>query len=304
MHMLHPSARIRRYGIIALWALGSSVFLSTAIFIRSNDLRSTQTAGEVRVTILAIGAGSCGVIELPDRRVILVDAGSSSMTDPAGRCIEPFLRSRGIRSIDMLILSHANYDHFGAAFDLLDNYNIKHVCLAPQFVADSHNNPSAKRLLRLLDTTGPPPRFLVAGDRIDLSPVTRIDILWPHPHADLPANESSLVLRLTHAGRSILFTGDIESTAQKHLINDHADLQADVLIAPHHGSFEPTTAAFIKAVNPAQIVSSNARQLTQKQRDFDEIVAVPHFRTHQSGQITLTLAPAGPVTLTPFLSAH
>lgn len=291
---------LSRCGAIAAWALCGAAYFSAGLFVRSGDLHDEPAAGELRLTALAVGAGSCNIVELPDGRTMVIDAGSSTLADPVGRCIEPFLRRRGITRIDTLILSHANYDHFSAAADLLPRYRARQTCLAPQFLADSAGNAAAARLLRTLDAHGPPPRLLVAGDRLQLGPVTRLDVLWPHQDADVTANESSLVLRLSHAGRSILFTGDIESTAQGHLLEDGVDLRADVLIAPHHGSFEPTTAAFLRAVDPRAVISSNGRSLSRRQRDFDDIVAVPHFRTHPSGAITVTISGAGALSVTPF----
>jgi competence protein ComEC len=60
---------------------------------------------------------------------------------------------------------------------------------------------------------------------------------------------------VSFAGRSILFTGDIEKRAQQALL-DRGGLHADVLILPHHGSVEPTTQSFIRAVSPGVVVRS------------------------------------------------
>ncbi len=280
--------------------MGCAAFFSAGFFVRSGDVRRLDPPGALRVMVLAVGAGSCNLIELPDGRVIVIDAGSSTMTDPVGRCIEPVLRSRGVRRIEALILSHANYDHFSAAFDLLPLYRVRHVYLAPQFVADAADNPAAGRLVDMLQTRGPPPQFLVAGQSIALGPQTRLEVLWPHEEVLAAANESSLVLRLVHAGRSVLFTGDIESAAQQHLLDDAVDLRADVMISPHHGSHEPTTPAFLRAVGPRTVISSNGRSLSQRQRDFDSLVTVSHLRTHTAGAVTIVIGPDGRLDVTPF----
>jgi beta-lactamase superfamily II metal-dependent hydrolase len=75
-----------------------------------------------------------------------------------------------------------------------------------------------------------------------------------------------------------------------------------VLIAPHHGSSETSTAAFLAAADPLYIVSSNDRTLTQKQRLFDKLVAKrPLFRTNQCGAVTITIARDGGLTVKPFV---
>src|SRR5882762_3957543 len=60
---------------------------------------------ELRCTFLAVGHGGCTVLETPDGRVLLYDAGSMSGPDVARRQIAPFLWSRGIRRIDEVFLS-------------------------------------------------------------------------------------------------------------------------------------------------------------------------------------------------------
>jgi beta-lactamase superfamily II metal-dependent hydrolase len=76
-----------------------------------------------------------------------------------------------------------------------------------------------------------------------------------------------------------------------------------VLIAPHHGSAEVTTAAFLAAVDPSLIISSNDRTLTMKQRHFERISGNRAlYRTHNCGAITLAIAPDGALRVEPFLS--
>jgi competence protein ComEC len=107
---------------------------------------------------------------------------------------------------------------------------------------------------------------------------------------------------LTHAGTRILFTGDIEDDAMIQLLKTPDVLRADVLIAPHHGSSESQTAAFVEAVGAKQIIASNDRTLTGKQRRFDQLVAgTPLYRTHTSGAVTIDVSADGTYTITPHL---
>jgi competence protein ComEC len=108
---------------------------------------------------------------------------------------------------------------------------------------------------------------------------------------------------VTHAGRSVLFTGDIQNVPMLALLADPAALKADVLIAPHHGSAEPATKRFLEAVSPSHIVSSNDSTYSQKQRRFDTLVGpTPHHRTDRAGAVTVTISPRG-IDVTTFKSA-
>jgi competence protein ComEC len=131
-----------------------------------------------------------------------------------------------------------------------------------------------------------------------------VEVIWPP--ADLPPefapNDASLVLRLRHAGRSILFTGDVQEPAMLRLLESPHLLKADVLVAPHHGSVEPCTADFIAAVDPSVIVSSNDRSLSGKQKGLPAATGGrPLYRTHQHGAVTITFEHDRSFTVEPFL---
>jgi competence protein ComEC len=61
---------------------------------------------ELRCTFLAVGHGGCTVLETPDGRTLLYDAGALGGPDVTRRQIAPYLWYRGIRRIDEVFLSH------------------------------------------------------------------------------------------------------------------------------------------------------------------------------------------------------
>jgi competence protein ComEC len=87
-----------------------------------------------------------------------------------------------------------------------------------------------------------------------------IEVLWPPasaPGAQVTSgNNDSVVLRLVYGSASILLAGDIELAAEGSLVASGADLRADILKVPHHGSRTSSTEAFIKAVSPGYAVIS------------------------------------------------
>src|SRR5262249_43011768 len=69
-------------------------------------------AAELRVTFVAVGHGGCTLLETPNGRVLLYDAGAMGGPEVTRRHIAPYLWWRGHRRIDELFLSHADLDHF------------------------------------------------------------------------------------------------------------------------------------------------------------------------------------------------
>lgn len=264
--------------------------------------------GPLRVTLLAVGAGQCAVIETPAGEATLIDAGSSSLSQPLEQCVGPFLRHRGYADVARLVLSHANFDHYNAAAEVVAQYDVAEVLVAGSFADDAAEQVTGRQLLNDLSRGDRPPRTVRPGDVLPLGRETQLRILWPPPDRnDLEPNDASLVVKLEHNDRSILFTGDIQEAAMRELLAlDAASpglLKADVLIAPHHGSSERSTTAFVEAVNPDYVLSSNARRLSQKQRDLEIMMGGrPLLRTHETGAITIELDAAGTVTLSTFLN--
>ncbi len=258
-------------------------------------------AGELKVTLLAIGGGQCAVIEPPGAQAVLVDAGSATLSDLFRKALGPFLRHEGRRDIRSIFISHANYDHFSAIAEVAAAYDVGQVMVSDQFAAQSTDNPPAVSLLRTLDAMDRAPRQIEMGQTIDIGPGVAVQVVWPPEKCASGPNNSSLVLRLSFAGRTILFTGDLQSPGQRELLDSGQDLHSDVLIAPHHGSYEPTSAAFVAAVNPAYILASDDRTPSAKQRAFDQAMSDRLvYRTHTSGAIVIRISRIGQVSVDPF----
>jgi competence protein ComEC len=118
----------------------------------------------------------------------------------------------------------------------------------------------------------------------------------------MDSNDCGLVLKLKFGGASVLFPADIQVAPEKELLKHPEDLRADVLVAPHHGSAEITTAQFVRAVHPKFILASNAEKLTHKQRLFDEIVAgYPLYRTSRCGAIDVAVDSSGEIEFGTFM---
>jgi competence protein ComEC len=301
---------VRRGAVVLLLRAARVTMVGLLLWLpyETDVARRRPDAGSVRVTLLAVGAGQCAVVEPPSGRVMLIDAGSTSLSDLVAKCLGPYLRYRGCTNVDTVVLSHADYDHYGAVAEVAGAYDVREVLTGPLFARHAEGSPAAEFMLRRLDELQRPPRVLEPGQRIPLGADTTLEVLWPPRDRDAyEANDVSLVLRLTHAGRSILLSGDIENDAMRDLLAADADtLRADALVAPHHGSSESMTRRFLGAVHPRVIVSSNDRTLSRKQVEFEEVVGgdVPLYRTHTSGAITIEVSREGALTVTPFLSGN
>lgn len=192
-----------------------------------------RASDETRVTFLAVGHGGCVVIETPDGRVLLYDAGTTAGPDAVRRVIAPYLWSRGIGRIDEVFLSHADLDHFNAVPELLRRFPVGRVTTTPTF-ADKES-PGVSATLAALEAHEVPHRIVIAGERFSAGAVS-FDVL--HPPRTGPAgseNARSLVLLMRYEGHTVLLTGDLEGEGQA-LVVAKPVAPVDVMLAPHHGA--------------------------------------------------------------------
>jgi competence protein ComEC len=304
-----PAGR-RRWALRLSPAAGLGVLLAASLGSSPAAAPATPAAVEpaLRVTLLSLGAGQCAVIEPPGGGpATLVDAGSSTVPEVDRRIVTPFLQSHGDRRLADIFLSHGDFDHISAAGDLAAAFDAEAVFTSHHFRRNAVGNEPDLVLLARLDELHLTPREVAVGDHAELGGGAAVDVLWPPPDGAWNSNNAGLVLRLTYAGRRVLFPADIQDPAFAGLLQHPEQLPAEVLVAPHHGSSEPLTSAFLAAVHPSLIVSSNAARLSSKQRRFDQIVGempggrVPLYRTSQWGAITVTVAADGRVTVSTYL---
>ena len=152
---LHSLRRSTRWAVVA--GLGWLCMGLLAALVR-------LPTGELRCTFLAVGHGGCTVLETPDGRVLLYDAGAMAGPQVAEQQIPPFLWRRGIRRIDEVPLSHGDLDHFNGLNNLLDRFSIGQVTCTPTF-ADKKTEGVAF-IVDMLDRRRIPRRIVQAGDRL------------------------------------------------------------------------------------------------------------------------------------------
>ncbi|MGE8688870.1 MAG: DNA internalization-related competence protein ComEC/Rec2 [Achromobacter sp.] len=195
--------------------------------------------GYWRMSALDVGQGSAILVETASQ-ALLFDAGPRHYGggDAGERVIAPFLQARGIRQLDVLVLSHADMDHVGGA----------RAVLAAVPVLRSHASFDVEAFLRRDAAVWPdagaaataPPRDMRRcrrGERWEADGVT-FTFLHPARESRGPEedrNADSCVLRVEGARHSLLLTGDVSVAQERELAA--AGLPAtDVVLAPHHGS--------------------------------------------------------------------
>ncbi|MGB6043680.1 MAG: ComEC/Rec2 family competence protein [Pirellulales bacterium] len=217
------------------WCVAALALWATINVMVPHDLRGHP---DLRFTFAAVGHG-CGIlVELPDKKTLVYDAGRMGSPHAATRAISSVLWSRGYTHIDALIISHADADHFNSIPQLLQRFSVGVVYVSPAMRDDK--STSVKVLFEYLDAAGVPVALLEQGDRIRVG-TGSIDVLHPAGHGFATAtagsvdNANSIVLAVSYQGRRIILPGDLEHAGLDAVMTAPA-LDCSVLLAPHHGS--------------------------------------------------------------------
>jgi competence protein ComEC len=250
------------------------------------------SSGKLRVTLLDIGQGDSAVVELPDKKVMLIDGGTHE-PDMGRRVVAPYLWSQGIRKVDYLVSSHSHSDHFGGLMYILDNFDIGEIWFNGRLVSEA--DESFQRILE----KGVPYKIPGRGDVLERE---KYKVYVLHPYHEFYAgsprgklsnqNNYSLVLRIESNNTSVLFTGDIEMEAEENLLHLGEWLESDIIKVPHHGSSMSNSGEFIRAVSPDTAVVSAGRKNPFKHPHQETLwrykdAGVRLLRTDADGAVTI-----------------
>ncbi|MFG0334302.1 MAG: ComEC/Rec2 family competence protein [Maioricimonas sp. JB049] len=253
-----------------------------------------------RCTFLSVGHGGAVLIECPDGKTLLYDAGTFGHGRVAARTIQDALAARRIYRLDGVILSHADVDHFNALPHLLPRVPIGSVMLHPTFF--DADQPAVMRACEEMVRHSSVICTVFAGDRLRVG--KGVDARLLHPSAEVrdgSDNENSLVLELSVAGRTILLTGDLERAGLDRL-TQLPSRQSDVLMSPHHGSVGANTKQLADWARPRHVVLST-RDLTQHETLRDVYGPdVTLYSTAVDGAVTVTIDPSGNLEVRTFRS--
>ena len=243
--------------------------------------------GQVAVTAFDVGQGMALLIETAGHR-LLYDSGPfySPESNGGNRVILPYLKARGIDTLDAMVVTHSDVDHAGGALAVLDEVNVKWV--SSSLWATHPIVRGARQHSRC-----------VGGQRWTWDGVL-FEMLHPTPasydNAALKPNARGCTLRISAGARSILLAADIEAAQEAQLVLAAAGkLRADVLLAPHHGSGTSSTPVFLNAVRPSLVlfqVGYRNRYRHPKLEVFERYgqLGIARLRTDETGAIELDSA--------------
>ena len=169
--------------------------------------------------------------ESPEGRTMLVDAGGpvgsvkeaaevQSAFDVGEEVVSPYLWSRRMRRLDVMVLSHAHSDHMGGMAAVMRSFRPREL-----WVGVDPDSEAYRALLAEAEELGVVVRHFHAGDEVSWGGV-EVKVLAPevgYVNAGQPVNNDSLVLRLEYGRASVLLEGDAEAPSERAMVANGED---------------------------------------------------------------------------------
>ena len=228
-----------------LLALAAALLLVPAGMTLYRDGRD-----RVRLEVIDVGQGQSVLITAPGGGRWLVDGGgnTSPFMDIGESVVGPYVALGRLPRLDGVVMSHEDSDHSKGLSHILGRFSVG------RFVYNGTlpGGELGRRMRRAIHASGLDPEIVRAGDLLDLGRGLVLEVLHP---SDLDrtgsSNNRSLALRLVWRGTPLaLLFGDLERGGLRPLLTGAADLSAQVLVLPHHGSVTSLSPALYDRVGP------------------------------------------------------
>lgn len=256
------------------------------------------------IKYLNVGDADCAFIKLPSGETALIDTGYEKTSDKLIKFLndQQLFEDDGKKVIDYVIITHGHSDHIGGLTSVLENFKVKKVFMNEKSAmkdwftgvkVTKENAASIEMLkedyrvyqnaMKYMDKHNIETVEAISGQTIDKNGILKFvqsdkefgpigsDKLLEEYWA---LNDRSLIVYLDYADLQVLFTGDIEWTAEKDFMVNKLlnEKPVDILKVPHHGHDTSSTVDFLRYVNSKLGVISRSKESIEKNTAYNNLI--------------------------------
>ena len=212
-----------------------TILLLSLINIPSNDLQ---------IIAFDVQNADCFLIKTPRNKYFIIDtgrAGYKGSKAQANSIIIKYLKDRGIKNIEGMIITHFDNDHSGGAVDIMKNLNVKQVYIN-SFEDKSMTSTNIYKTLKELKI---PSQIPNNNKSIYSENSLNMQTYLAEAEED---NEKSIITLLSYKDFDMLFTGDAGTDAFNQLKKDIPH-NIEVLKVGHHGGPHVVSSEMLNHLN-------------------------------------------------------
>lgn len=243
-----------------LMSIRKEIVLTLVGFVIIEALWLAPVGHRFEVDIIDVGQGDGIYVSSGDGVNFFIDGGSTS-SDAVGKyTILPFLKYKGVASIDYWFVSHMDMDHVSGLMELLEEgYRVKYIVLSSEIMPQE----SLSELLNLADINGTDIIYMKKGDECGTKHLT-FKCIFPGPgYSSDDINALSLSLLMEYdknldgcVDYSGFFGGDLGQEQERIIAESGLVGHVDLLKVSHHGSRYSSDEVFLSTLKPDVAVIS------------------------------------------------
>lgn len=206
----------------------------------------------VKIIVIDVGQGDSFLIKTKNGKAVLIDSGNKTNNFDSGQdAIIPTLRFNGIETIDYVLITHIDSDHYLGLQSITDEIKIK-TLIKPKLDTSDIKDIKFEEFIRAKQIKVE----YFSNSIINIDSV-KLYILNDKNYIARSSNEKSGVIKLVYGNNSFLFMGDATRNMELFYLNKYGKfLQSDVLKVGHHGSNSSSDSLFIEMVRPKYSIIS------------------------------------------------
>jgi len=258
--------------ILIFFSAAFLVFTAVYSIRQETTEKNYREIGEDEDLVIAslnVGKADCSILAYQGSFGI-IDTGTRDAYD----LIDRVLSLNHKQTIDYLIITHYDKDHVGSAVQLLRNYNVKKIYL-PAYVSSKSGYSQLQAEIgenKNVVYVSEDELITVNDMAIRVIPPREPEALQADP--DQMDNNMSLMCMVTLKNRRFLFTGDIEESRIRQILDGKEDVHADWLKVPYHGEYLSNSKEFLAAVSPQYAVISTGNERPADARLLVDLAAM------------------------------
>lgn len=221
----------------------SPVYTNT---IAETSTGTKKTIASLKVHYIDIGQGDAILLQTPNGSQVLIDTGPR---ESAPKLIS-YLKKLSITAIDLLVITHPDFDHIGGIPALFEEIPVKKILDSGK----AHSTLSFIQYKQYVWNNIVPVQYAKEKMKLEFDPDLKVKVLNSGV-GKKETNDASIVLQVAYGEIKFLFMGDTEEMEEKRLSRKY-NLESTILKVAHHGSNSSSTAAFLKDVKPKIAVIS------------------------------------------------
>ena len=258
--------------------LGGLVVLFFGLWIRIPD-------GKLDVIAFDVGNADAFLVKTPDEKYILIDTaktGYKGSKPQAEFIIRKYLKDRGIKNLELMVVTHFDIDHAGGASEITKNMKVKNI------LTNSLTDKAriAQAIYKTAEETKTPVSKAKDGEIVYEEPDFTLRSFIKTYDSD---NESSVITLLSYKDFDMLFMGDAGLTALGRIADKLPD-NVEVLKVGHHGAANVMNKEYLNRLGcEVSIISTGKNNYGHPNKGTLDILSPTEiYRTDKDNSIKIT----------------